>query len=138
MVEVEKECQVFYTAETIQIHEENNFAQKYAPDHENWDIVWQRYCFQGHFLVFHDKWDIVWQRYCFQGHFFLFFCCVCYLLWNFLFLRLMLVAAGCCCVCNVSLLWDGDASGFISMGCISLKSVKCPAHNNRVTFNVLS
>ena len=57
-----------------------------------------------------------------------------------LFLRLVLVAAVCCCVCscNVSLLWDEDASGFISMDCISLKSVKCQAHNNRVTFNVLS
>ena len=55
------------------------------------------------------------------------------------FLGLMLGAAVCCCVCtcNVSLLWNGDASGFISMGCISLKSVKCPARNNRVTFNVL-
>ena len=59
---------------------------------------------------------------------------------DFSFLRLMLVAAVCCCVCtcNVSLLWDEDASGFISMGRISLKSVKCPANNNRVTFNVLS
>ena len=52
MVEVEKECKVFYNAETIQTHEENNFAQKYAPDHEKWDIFWQRYCFQGHFFCF--------------------------------------------------------------------------------------
>ena len=77
------------------------------------------------------------SSYCFQGHFFFGGgWCVCYLLWNFLF---GLGAAVCCCVCtcNVSLLWNGDASGFISMGCVSLKSVKCPARNNRVTFNVL-
>ena len=63
---------------------------------------------------------------------------------EFSFLRLMLVAAVCCCVwlfAHVMFLCYGmneDASGFISMGCISLKSLKCPANNNRVTFNMLS